>query len=92
MIDQILGWTATIIFSVMLLPQIIKTIKTKDVSGVSLPMFILYLIGNFVAITYATLIVQTPLQIKYSFAIIVTSIYIYTYYRYKGIKKIKEVK
>jgi len=92
MIDQILGWTATIIFSAMLLPQIIKTVKTKDVSGVSLPMFILYLIGNFVAITYATLIVQTPLQIKYAFAIIVTSIYIYTYYRYRDVKKIKEAK
>lgn len=83
MIDQILGWTATVIFSAMLLPQIAKTIKTKDVSGVSLPMFLMYLIGNFVAITYATLIFQVPLQIKYSFAIAVTSIYIVVYLKYK---------
>ncbi|MBS3072994.1 hypothetical protein J4477_04130 [Candidatus Pacearchaeota archaeon] len=27
---QILGWLATILFSVMLIPQIIKTIKFKD--------------------------------------------------------------
>ncbi|MEK7125838.1 MAG: PQ-loop repeat-containing protein [Patescibacteria group bacterium] len=32
---QILGWIATFLFSVMLIPQMVKTIKVKDTSGVS---------------------------------------------------------
>ena len=41
MIINILGWTATIIFSVMLIPQLIKTIKTKTVKGTSSGLFYL---------------------------------------------------
>ena len=41
---QILGWTATFLFSEMVIPQMIKTIKSKDTRGVSLLLFIIYLI------------------------------------------------
>ena len=83
MIDQILGWTATIIFSAMIIPQLIKTLKTKTTKGVSITLYVMYLIGNCVAICYATLIQQQPLQMKYSFALAITSIYIISFYSIK---------
>jgi len=82
-ISQILGWTATILFSFMLLPQIIKTLKSKDTKGVSITLFAIYLLANCVALIYATLIDQNPLKIKYSLGIITTVFYIciFTYYK-----------
>ena len=61
-VAQILGWTATFLFSIMVIPQIIKTIKLKDTSGVSLLLFIIYLIANIIALIYAFMIYQMPLD------------------------------
>ena len=79
---QILGWTATILFSVMIIPQIIKTIKSRDTKGVSLLLFIIYLVANIIAIIYALLINQYPLIIKYSIAIVTTVFYIGIFFYY----------
>ncbi|MBM2816852.1 MAG: hypothetical protein HW421_3614 [Ignavibacteria bacterium] len=83
MIDQILGWAATIIFSAMMIPQIIKTLKTKSVDNVSLALFIMFLIGNIIAICYAYLIEQKPLIIKYLLAIGTTIFYLVVYFKTK---------
>jgi MtN3 and saliva related transmembrane protein len=64
-IDQILGWVATFLFSIMVLPQIIKTIRSKDTTGVSLGLFVLYLNANIIALIYAFMIDQSPLIIIY---------------------------
>lgn len=75
-ISQIFGWTATFLFSIMIIPQMIKTIKSKDTSGVSLLLFMIFLFANIIALTYAIMISQPPLIIKYSIAIATTIIYI----------------
>jgi MtN3 and saliva related transmembrane protein len=87
-ISQVFGWTATILFSAMLIPQIIKTVKSKDTRGVSILLFIIYLTANIIALTYAFLIGQTPLKIKYSIGILTSVFYIalFIYYK-KSIKK-----
>ncbi len=85
---SVLGWVATFLFSVMTIPQMMKTIKTKDTRGVSLLLFIIFLIANIIALTYAILISQPPLIIKYILAILTTILYIglYAYY-YRQKKK-----
>ncbi len=85
-LSQILGWIATILFSIMIIPQMIKTFKSKSIDNVSLSLFIVYLFANFVALAYALLIAQSPLIIKYSIAIVTTMLYIvlYVYYYKKG--------
>ena len=86
-LSQILGWTATFLFSVMVIPQMIKTIKLKDSSGVSLLLFIIYLVANIIALVYAFMIQQTPLIVKYVIAIFTTVIYIALYWVYFKRKK-----
>jgi MtN3 and saliva related transmembrane protein len=83
-ISQILGWTATILFSSMVIPQIVKTIKTKDTKGISIHMFAVYFIANLIALIYAFTIVQTPLKIKYSLGIITSVFYIGLFFYYKS--------
>ena len=79
---QVLGWIATFLFSVMIIPQMIKTIKMKDTRGVSLLFFVIFLVANTIALLYALLISQPPLVIKYIIAMITTGVYIGLYWRY----------
>lgn len=65
---QILGWTATFLFTVCYIPQIIKTLTTRTVDGLSFWLLFLQLVANVVALVYATLIAQAPLQVKYVLA------------------------
>ncbi len=75
-IAQLLGWTATFLFSIMVIPQMIKTIRSRDTRGVSLLLFIIFLVANVIALIYAILISQPPLIIKYVIAIVTTIAYI----------------
>ena len=88
---QTLGWTATVMFSVMIIPQMIKTLKSRDTGGVSLFLFIIFLIANAIALIYAILIGEQPLVIKYVIAIETTLAYIgiYWYFKYQENKKLK---
>ena len=83
---QILGWIATILFSIMIIPQMAKTLRSKDTKGVSLLLFTIFLIGNIIALVYAILINEDPLIIKYIIAIETTLAYmiIYGYYKRKS--------
>ena len=86
---QVLGWISTILFSLMIIPQMIKTLKSKDTKGVSLFLFIIFLIANIIALIYAVLIGEKPLVIKYVIAIETTLAYIciFWYYNFKKSKK-----
>ena len=86
---QILGWIATILFSIMIIPQIVKTLKQKDTSGVSLLLFIIYLIANMVALIYSLLIHQIPLITKYAIGIATSYTYLLFYGIYFKRKKFK---
>jgi len=64
-----LGWLATILFTVCYIPQIIKTARTKTVEGLSFALLVIQFVANIIALWYATRITQAPLQIKYAFGI-----------------------
>ena len=76
---DILGWTATILFSICYVPQIKKTYETKTIDGLSFRLLFISFVANIIAFFYATLIQQPPLQIKYILALISLSICIYLY-------------
>lgn len=78
-LDQILGWTATILFTICYIPQIIKTYKSNTIDGLSFWLLFISFIANIVALVYATMINQAPLQIKYSLALIFLFICLYLY-------------
>lgn len=61
MIENILGVIYTICFITCYWPQIIKSIKTKSVEDISLPLFTLSTIGYISAIFY------TILRVGYDF-------------------------
>tara|TARA_Y100000031_G_C7858112_1_gene220656 strand:- start:30 stop:326 length:297 start_codon:yes stop_codon:yes gene_type:complete len=82
---QLLGWVATFLFSVMIIPQMYKTLVSRNTKGVSLILFIIFLIANIIALIYAILIKEKPLIIKYIIGIETTLVYmaIFLYYKHK---------
>ena len=62
MID-ILGYCAAFLTTVSFLPQAIKTIKTKDTSGISLLMYVMFTIGVFAWLIYGTFRKDIPVII-----------------------------
>ncbi len=78
---NMLGWLATFLFTACYIPQIMKTYRTKTIDGVSFRLFGISFIANIVALCYATLIGQSPLQIKYVLALIFLAVCIAMYLR-----------
>jgi hypothetical protein len=60
-VEQILGWIATAMFTTIYFPAIGKHYQR---------MLMVALVANIIALCYATLISQPPLQTKYIIAII----------------------
>lgn len=85
-LSQVLGYIATFLFSVMYIPQIIKTVKLQSVTDVSLVMYILGFVANIIALIYALMIHQTPLVVKYIIGIVAVSIYLGVYIKVRGKK------
>lgn len=81
---DITGWLNCVLLTLAVVPQIIKTIKTKITSGISIWVYVLIFLGNIDALIYATLIEQVPLQIKYVFGAVMALFYILVYFEYKG--------
>jgi|SRR3989344_1968344 len=78
---QTLGWIATVLFTVCYIPQITKTYRSKTIDGLSFWLLFISFIANIVALIYATMIEQPPLQIKYSLALIFLFACLYLYIR-----------
>ena len=79
----LLGWIATILFTVCYIPQIIKTAKTKTVEGLSFLLLFIQFIANIIALWYATLINQSPLVVKYILGLLFLAICITLYIKVK---------
>jgi len=78
---NVLGWTATALFTACYIPQIIKTYRTKTVDGLSFRLLFITFLANIIALWYATLIKQSPLQIKYILSMVFVGVCIYLYLR-----------
>ena len=59
----VIGYLAAFGTTVSFLPQAIKTIKTKDTSGISLYMYALFTMGTAFWLTYGLMIGSLPVTI-----------------------------
>mgnify|MGYP005650655725 CR=1 FL=1 len=66
MFIDILGYTAGILVVISLLPQTIKSWKTKSTRDISLWRYIIYVVGLILWITYAIIIKNGPVAIMNS--------------------------
>ncbi len=71
-IVNIIGFTAGFLMAITMLPQIIKSLRTKSVKDISLSMLIICVIGAILWMIYGILIKSLPIVIMDGFAFCVS--------------------
>ena len=82
---EIIGFAAAFLTTAAFLPQVHKTWKTKDVSALSLPMLLMFIIGITLWLVYA-LYINSPSMIIANSITIVSSVFL-IYFKIKYSKK-----
>ena len=82
-IINIIGLTAAFCTTVSFLPQAIKTIQTKDTSGISLYMYALFTAGTFFWLIYGLLSHSLPVTLANAVTFLFASIILVYKIKYK---------
>jgi MtN3 and saliva related transmembrane protein len=79
----IIGYCAAFGTTISFLPQAVKTIQTKDTSGISLPMYALFTAGTLLWLIYGITANSLPVAIANAITLIFASIILVYKIRYK---------
>ncbi len=71
-ITPIIGMIAATLTTVSFIPQAIQTIRTRDTKGISLPMYVMFVIGIILWLTYGLLMNNTPIIASNIFTLILS--------------------
>jgi MtN3 and saliva related transmembrane protein len=80
---DIIGYMAAFGTTVSFLPQAIKTIQTKDTSGISLYMYMLFTAGTFLWLMYGLMSHSLPVVVANAITFIFASIILVYKLKYK---------
>lgn len=80
---DIIGFLAAFGTTISFLPQAIKTIQTKDTSGISLSMYSLFTVGTLLWLIYGILSLSIPVAIANAITLIFASIILVYKIKYK---------
>jgi len=83
MIENIIGFAAGFLIAVSMIPQVIKSYKTKSVEDVSFLMLIIIALGAFLWTIYGTLIKSLPIMVMDGFAFFVNLLLIFIKIKYR---------
>ena len=82
---ELIGWLGAFLLATCGLPQLFKTIKTKDFSGLSLLFIVWWLLGEILTLAYILIkAFRYPLLFNYIINIIVCVIILIVYLKYKN--------
>ena len=77
-----IGFAAAICTTASFMPQAIKTIRTKDTSGISLSMYWLFTIGTLLWLSFGLLTGNLPVSIANAVTLIFASIILFYKMKY----------
>jgi MtN3 and saliva related transmembrane protein len=69
-LTDILGYTAATLTTVSFVPQVWRTFRTHDVSGISLKMYSLFTLGIAAWLGYGIALKQTPMLVANSISLV----------------------
>jgi len=82
-LTAIIGYLAAFGTTISFLPQAIKTIQTKNTSGISLPMYALFTTGTLFWLIYGIMSGSLPVAIANAITLLFASIILVYKIRYK---------
>jgi len=83
---EIIGLIAAVLTTSAFLPQVYKTLKTKDVSGFSLPMFLMFFIGIIFWLIYGILVKSISMLLANSITLVSSFLLLYFILKYRNRK------
>jgi MtN3 and saliva related transmembrane protein len=83
---EIIGLIAAVLTTSAFLPQVYKTWKTKDVSGFSLPMFLMFFIGIIFWLIYGILVKSISMVLANSITLVSSFLLLYFILKYRNRK------
>jgi len=84
MIADVVGFLAGILIGISILPQIIKSLKTRKVEDISFLMLLIIIFGEILWVIYGIMIKSSPIIAVDGFALLATLIMIYIKIFYKS--------
>ncbi|RDH82646.1 MAG: hypothetical protein DIZ80_10220 [endosymbiont of Galathealinum brachiosum] len=76
LLEEIFGWIASILTTLIFIPQIYKAFKTRLTNDISMLMIVLAVLGNAAWLVHASLTGNTPLIVCASLIIIMSLVLI----------------
>ncbi|GDX60373.1 MAG: Sugar transporter SemiSWEET [Nitrosomonadaceae bacterium] len=73
-LDNLVGYAAAVLTTVAFVPQALKSWQTRDLSGVSLPMYSLFTAGVAMWFVYGVMLGSWPIIIANAITIILASV------------------
>lgn len=68
--SDLLGYVAGALTTIALLPQVWRTFRTRDVSGISLKMYLIFTAGVAVWLAYGIVLGETPMILANSVSLV----------------------
>lgn len=81
---SLFGWIGTILFILCYIPQILNTYRTKDVTGISLGMWLVQWLAYTSCLIYAICLKSFPLMFGYSMGWLMTAWWLELYRQYRS--------
>ncbi|HOK13534.1 MAG TPA: SemiSWEET transporter [Candidatus Kapabacteria bacterium] len=82
-IETIIGLLAAIMTTSAFIPQAVRVIKTRHTKDISLYMYVIFVVGLILWLTYGILLINLPIIIANIFSLIFASIILYLKIKYK---------
>lgn len=80
---EIIGFMAAFSTTISFLPQAVKTIRTKDTSGISLSMYVVFTVGTFLWLMYGIMYPSLPVAVANAITFIFAGIILVYKIKYK---------
>jgi len=81
--EDIIGYVAGTLTTICFIPQAYKIIRDKNVEGISLSMYIVFLCGVLSWLSYGIILGNPPIILFNSLTAVLTSVIIYNILKYK---------
>lgn len=72
--SELIGYPAALLTTIAFVPQAWKSWRTRDLSGISLPMYALFTLGVALWLAYGAMIGSTPVIVGNCITLILASI------------------
>jgi MtN3 and saliva related transmembrane protein len=83
-LSDMLGYVAGTLTTIALLPQVWRTFRTRDVSGISLKMYLIFTTGVAVWLAYGIVLGETPMILANSVSLVLAFTVLAMKLRYGG--------